>query len=648
MSRQKSSKKRSPKASQNKIWPNKPILFSLLLISVITLSVYSPVFHGGFLNWDDDRYVMDNPAIRNLSPESIGHIFSSTTLNSYNPLVILSFAVEYKFSGLNPATFHVVNLIIHLINSLFVFWLIFLVSKNNLVSLFTALLFSVHPLHVEAVAWIAARKEVLYSFFYLASIISYLYYRKNECKPVYLIISLLLFLLSVLSKPVAVTLPAILILLDWYLDGKFELKNLKNKIGYIALAVAFGIVTYFTFNKGGAVGSKFDAMDSILIFFHSLLFYIYKLFVPVMLSPVYAFPVKEGGWLPWIYIISPLIVAAIAILILKTKRYRRILLFGTVFFLMTILPVSNIIPVKNTSLVFDRFTYIPYIGLFFIFCVILSEIYTKGKVKIQDLRTWIAVSVISVVLVLSYLSYEYAMAWSNAISLRTDMIEKYPDNAFAYFWRGDIYYKSRDYARALDDFNTAIRLDSTDADFFNGRGNVYRDQNIYDLAIADYDRCFRLNPQFSIAYNNLGILYTNKGNYAEALANYNKSIEIAPDFTDAYTNRGNMYFEENNYDSALVSFNKALEVNPIFANALYSRGVVYKRKGEYGKAIDDLLQSLQIDPDFESAYQQITYVYYLNKDYNKSWDYLYKMKDKKFTLDNKFIEKLQKESGRKF
>ena len=648
MSRRKSSKKRNSKAPQNKTRLNKPILFSLLLIAVITLSVYSPVFHAGFLNWDDNTYVMDNPAIRNLSPEGAGYMFSSTTLNSYNPLVILSFAVEYKFSGLNPVTFHVVNLIIHVINSLLVFWLVFLLSKNNLVSLFTALLFSVHPLHVEAVAWIAARKEVLYSLFYLASIISYLYYRKREGKAVYLIISLVLFLLAVLSKPVAVTLPAVLILLDWYMDGKFEKEELKNKTGYIALAIAFGIVTYFTFNKGGAVGSKFNALDNIFIFFHSLLFYIYKLFVPVMLSPVYSFPVKESGWLPWIYLLSPLIVAGIVILVLKTKKYRRILLFGSVFFLITILPVSNIIPVKNTSLVFDRFTYIPYIGLFFIFCVILNELYTKGNYKIQNFRTWIAGPVISIVLVLSYLSYGYATAWSNAISLRTDMIEKYPDNAFAYYWRGDIYYKSRDYPRALDDFNTAIRLDTTDADFFNGRGNVYRDQNKYELAIADYEKCFKINPQFSIAYNNLGILYTHKGNYAEAVVNFNKSIESSPDFTDAYTNKGNMYYEQNNYDSALASFNKALEINPIFANALYSRGVVYIKKGEFTKAIDDLLNSLRIDPDFESAYQQITYAYYLNKDYNKSWEYLYKMKEKKFTLDTKFVDKLQKESGRKF
>lgn len=648
MNRKKNLKKKDPKIQANKLQPEKSILISLFLIAAVTLIVYSPVFHAGFLNWDDNTYVLDNSTIRNLTPESVGYMFSSTTLNSYNPLVILSFAIEYKFSALNPVTYHVVNLIIHTINSLLVFWLIFLVCRNKLVSLFTALLFSIHPMHVEAVAWIAARKEVLYSLFYLSSVISYLYYRNKRRKPVFLVLSMLLFILAVLSKPVAVTLPAILILIDWYLDGKLVWSTLKDKAGYAFLALAFGVITYMTFSKGGAVGSQFNAFDDVLIFFYSLLFYLYKLFLPVMLSPVYSYPVKDGGWLPLVYILSPAIAVCIVILIYKARRYSGALLFGTVFFLITILPVSNIIPVKNTSLVFDRFTYIPYIGLFYAFCSYLYELYSKRSSTIENSRTWIAGAMITLILVLSYLSHGYADVWSNAISLRTDMIEKYPDNAFAYYWRGDIYYKSRDYVKALIDFDEAIKRDTTKPDFFNGRGNVYRDRNEYDAAIADYTRCLKTDPGFSIAYNNLGILYTHKGNYKEAVVNYNKSIELSPSFTDAYTNKGNMYYEENNYDSALLSFNKAIEVNPLFANAYYSRGVVYIKKGEYGKAIDDISRSLHIDPDFESAYQQLTYTYYLSKDYNKSWEYLYKMKERKYSIDGKFVEKLQRESGRKF
>lgn len=639
-------KKKKSQAS-SKFQLNRETLISLSVIVVLTLIVYSPAFENNFLNWDDDQVILENPSIKNLSVENLKDFFSTTNINSYNPLVMLTFAVEYKFFNLNPKPFHIFNIILHIINSLLVFWLIYLICRNRLISLFTAMLFSVHPLHVEAVVWVTALKDVLFTLFYLSSVISFIYFLRKDRGKIYYIISLLLFIFAVLSKPVAVTLPAILILTDYYITGKFDIKLIKNKVPFIIVSAVFIVITLFTFNKGGSIGSDFSVFDNILIFFYSIFFYLYKLLLPIQLSPIYPYPVKMNGWMPLSYFLAPVIVIGLVIYLIKSNKNNRNILFALFFFLITILPVSNLIPVKNNSLVFDRFTYIPYIGFFYLICSWLYDLYSKKTIKGANVKNLVFSLIVITVILLSYLSFQRAAVWKNGLTLWTDVIEKYPDNPNAYCNRGEEYYKTGDYYKSVVDYDMAIKLDSTKENYFNDRGNVLRDKKEYNKALLDYEKALQLKPGNWITYNNMGILFTYQKKYDDGLINFNKAIDLFPKYSHAYTNKGNLYKEIQNYDSAIIFYNKAIETDPNFSNAYYGRALTYMKKEDYKNAILDFKKVLSIDPDLETAYQKLTYTYFLAKDYDMAWEYLDIMKNKNFPLDKKFIEMLQKESGKR-
>ncbi len=611
--------------------------------------MYFPAFGNNFLNWDDNYVVTGNTAVRSISFDNIKHIFSSTSLNSYNPLVILSFAIEYHFTRLNPKVFHSVNIILHILNTLLVFFLFYKLSKNYLIAVITALLFSIHPMHTEAVAWITSRKEVLYSFFYLGSLITYLFYRESKSEAgnlKYYVTSVLLFILSILSKPVAVTLTPVLILIDYLLDGKFSLKQIKNKIPFIIISIVFSVITYFTFSKATAVGSAYNAFNSVLVFFYSNMFYLQKLILPFGLSPVY--PISSDSTLPLLYYLSPVLIIALSLILYKYFRNNKYVIFGFLFFIVTILPVTQLIPVKNTSVVFDRFTYIPYLGFFFVIGFYFNEIYNRKVLKTENARPVSILIGLAVIIMFSYLSNVRAGVWNNDETLWTDAIEKYPESPIGYNNRGDYYYRMKDYNKSIADYNTAIKIDSNNTDFYNNRGMSYRDRGEYSQALRDFSKAIEKNDRNSSAYNNLGILFTYKNEVPNADLNFKKALEINPDYADVYGNTGNLLFTQQKFDSAIISYDKALSINPDFTNGYYGRGLSFLRLARYDDALKDFRKAESLEPSFADAYSQEAYTYYLLKDYNRSWETIHKIRELGFQVDSKFLNMLVTESGRKF
>jgi len=624
------------------------------VIVVIIITVYSPLFNATFLHWDDDVMVTENYVIKNPTTENIKEIFSRPFLGSYNPLVVLTFAAEEKVFGLNASAFHITNLAIHILNSLLVFWLVVLLCRNKVISLFTALLFSVHPMHVEAVAWVTALKETLFVLFYLSSVVAYIYFVKSDSnksgkeKIILYLVSIVLFIFSVLSKPVAVTLPAVLILIDYFMSGKFEKKSLLNKIPFIIISIGFSYLTFVTFAKNNALVLQYNLFQSVLIFFYSLVFYLYKLVFPVYLAPIYPFPSLSGSWMPWAYMLSPIIIIALLYLVFKAAKRNKDVVFAAAFFLITILPVSNFIPVKNVSLFFDRFTYLPYIGLFYLICSWLYGLYSKGTIKGSDVKTPIVTFLIVVMALLCYLSFSRAGIWKNGISLWTDAVDNFPDNAMVYWCRGEAFFNEGNEASATNDYNKAVKLDSTDANFYSDRAKNYAEQHEYDKAASDYNRALQLKPDGWMIYNNMGLLYAYQNKYNEALQSFNKSLELNPDYALAVSNKGNVLYEMQNFDSSITVYSKAIEMDKYFPTAYVGRGLDYYKKKMYPNAIDDFLTALRMDPDNQEIYQKITYNYFLTKDYNNAWKYLNIMRSKNFAIDKNFLEQLQQESGRKF
>ena len=225
---------------------NLRITLCLCLILLIVFGAFLPSLKNGFVNWDDDCYVLNSSSISSsISASNLKSIFTSFSVGHYQPLTILSYAFDYQLFKLNPYYYHLTNLILHLLNSLLVFYLIYLLSGNIGVSFITAILFGIHPLHVESVAWISERKDVLYSFFFLLSCIIYLYYLTKERNSKYYLLSLFLFLCSLLSKSMAVTLPLLLLLMDYYLKRKPNKELLLDKIPYFFLTAISCIIVFF-------------------------------------------------------------------------------------------------------------------------------------------------------------------------------------------------------------------------------------------------------------------------------------------------------------------------------------------------------------------------------------------------------------------
>jgi protein O-mannosyl-transferase len=279
--------------------PDKRTWILLGIILLITSAVYFQGIFNDFTHWDDPSQVYQNPDIRSLKFDNIQTYFTKYYVNMYQPLTTLSFAVEYHFFGLNPKAYHATNLVLHLFNVVLVFYFVLIISKRTTTALIVACLFGIHPMHVEAVAWITSRKDVLYTFFYIGSIISFIKYVTYN-KHTYYWISLFLFVFSLLSKSTAVTLPVILLLIDWYKQRDFRGSVLYEKIPFLVLSFLFGIISLISQQSMGyendAVAFKF--IDRLLLAAYSLGFYFVKLFIPINLSVLHAFEKYDTGYFP--------------------------------------------------------------------------------------------------------------------------------------------------------------------------------------------------------------------------------------------------------------------------------------------------------------------------------------------------------------
>lgn len=608
----------------------------LLLITFITLF---PCLKNGYCNWDDYHLITANHTIKDLSWKNIKEIFTSGYVGTYIPLTILSFAIEYKFFKLNPFVSHFINLVFHLCNVLLIFWFIYLLSKNPVLSFIVALLFSIHPLRVESVAWATERKDMLYSLFFLGGLISYIYFQIFQHKRYYFL-SLLLFILSILSKPMAVTFPLILVLLDYYQEKRFTLQQLYNKIPFLVTAIVFSVIN-FIFQGSGSV-SLLNYLRHLFVFCYNILFYLYKLILPLNLSCFYPYPENFEHTLPPLFLIAPLIIAGLAILIVRTKMLTNKIVFGSLFFILTILPVSQIVPLVAPAIAADRYTYIPAIGLFYVAGIIFLWLYNRYKER-SIIKIILVVFLITLFSFYSFLSFSRCKVWKDSITLWNDVLAKFPDcaiaynnrgNAYnfngqyekalndfnraieinpalelAYFNRGKIYEKLKDYNRAIEDFTNALNIQPAFVIGYVDRGAIYSRIGEYDKAYNDLSHALQLNPHLAEAYYNLGVLYFNLKDYNLALENYNKALDIDPYLSVAYVSKGDIYFIYGDVSRAMENYTKAIEIDTLNVDAYYNRAVTFTRLGNLEMALKDYDQVLKLNPDFTHAYNNRGNIY---------------------------------------
>lgn len=540
----------------------------LWLIVLVTIISFSPSLNNSFVHWDEDELLLENPFVREVSIENIKKIFTTPVVGRYYPLSILSYQIDYKMFQFQPVIYHFNDLILHLLNVILVFYILQLLGFNLTLSAGTVLLFGIHPLQVESVAWAASRKDVLAAFFFFTALISYMFvYRKKDRQRSFYVLSSTFFVFSLFAKPAAITFPVILLLVDVFLKRKITLKDVINKMPLLFIALFFSFLTIRVADSiGGFPGTRYFSFTTKILFsLYAFFLYVSKLFFPYQLSCLYPFPERNNGVYSGVFYIS--ILAVLGLIYAVVKKGNRPLKMAFLFFCITIFPVLHLIRV-NTSVIYERFAYIPSLGIFLMMSAGYHHLlYSRFKTNPFMRRILYGLAVIYIVF-LSSLTWQRCHVWQDYETLWSDVIKKYPTFPIAYINRGGGYHHTGKYALALDDFNKAIHIDPSHAVAYFNRAGLHTTNKRYDLAIADYTTALSFKAGFNDprmagqTYQNRGLVYAFQGRYDLAIRDYNQVLELDPDNALAYSNRGIAYYKQNRLEEALADFKTVLGLHP--------------------------------------------------------------------------------------
>ena len=583
----------------------------LLLTLVVTAVCFSPMLKNGFTNWDDELYVINNVLLH--GPDWKG-IFSQPVVSNYHPITILSLAFNYRISELTPYSYLLVNLLLHLVNTALVFYFIRAISGNKIwVAAFTALVFGIHPMHVESVAWVSERKDVLYTFFFMWSLIHYWKFIVSE-KRIHYWMCFLLFVLSLLSKPAAIILPMVLLLLDYW-KGRSLNKNavgetfnwrklLLEKIPFFLLAIAFAVITLqIQSHKAVASLDMFPAWTRIFFACYVVMIYFIRFIVPYPLSTFHPYPSPDD--LGLFVFLSPLFIVAV-ITFLWIQRKNKLMVFGLLFFIVNLLLVLQVVSFGNT-IVSERYTYVPYIGLAFMFSMLLEKSTSRYRNSV------FAVAWVTVTLIFGIVTFQRTKIWKDSGTLWTDVISHYPYAPVPHTNRGNYLFrkaltitdateKNSLFQQVIDDCTIALKSDPKHARAYEDRGAIYLNQSRYAEALADGDSLVKIDPGNRMGYSILGSAYQRLDQPEKAMAEYSKCISLFPDHFFAYGNRGTILFKFEKYNEALADFNMAIRLSPT-GQYFLNRSYCYFRLGDTAKAKEDMLTAKQLGENATAEYQ---------------------------------------------
>ncbi len=463
---------------QSTVTTDKRWMFLALLVWAITAIVYSGSVSNGFVNWDDSYHIYENPNLQITDSESLRNIFSidkGAVIGNFIPLTVLSFYLEKKITGgFDPAVIHMNSLLLHLLIVFFVMALLKQMTFNHTAIFTGGLLFGIHPMRVESVAWATERKDVLFALFFFAALIFYVRWIHESGKAKRLVFYSLAFaaaLLSGLSKIQAVTIPLSMLALDYWFQRKLSFKLIREKTPFWILSLAIGLINIYTLNQQGSINEdvvNYTFIDRICIGTFSFATYLYKLVLPYPMSPLYTYP----HTLPWYIYASPLIfISAVFLFYWLFKNEKRIEVFGTAFFFMNIMFLLQVVGAGQGFLA-DRFTYVAYFGLF----AVAGWYAGTAEDQNKKYKYYLWATIIVAGSVYAYMSFEQTKIWKNGGIMWSHVIgiEK-ETSSLPYSKRGQYYRDINDFEKALSDFTTSIRLNPKNSETYKSRGKCYFD-----------------------------------------------------------------------------------------------------------------------------------------------------------------------------
>jgi tetratricopeptide (TPR) repeat protein len=485
---------------------------------------------------------------------------------------------DYQLYGLNPAGFHLTNLILHILSTLLLFWLFCRMTGAVWRSAFVAALFALHPLHVESVAWIAERKDVLSAFFWMLTLCLYVYYTEKPVIRRYLLV-VFSFVLALMSKPMVVTLPVVMILLDYWPLKRFEsqknnriLWQLKEKLPFFILSAVLVIITLYSPNNTSAPSLVLPLGSRLANAPVSFMIYLEKTFWPHDMAVYYPF----SDQLPiWQALGCSLLVLIISIAVIVKVKRLPCLFVGWLWYMITLLPVLGIIQISFYSMA-DRYHYLPSIGIAVLLTWGIPSLIKSGNMQKRILFP-AGVAVLTIFVVLTWKQCGY---WKNTIELLDHTLKVTKGNYLMHLNRGAAYADLGQYQRAIEDYNEVIRLKPDYAEAYYNRGCVYAELRQYQRTIENCNQSIRLKPDYVEAYFNRGSAYAELGQYRNAINDFDKIISMQKDYFPVYVNRGYAYAKLSQYQSAIENYNESIRLQPDYVPAYNKRADVYFNQGD--------------------------------------------------------------------
>ena len=555
---------------------NKKLWLIAVIICLLSVSVYLPALENNFVNWDDPNYVYDNPHMKDPDIDFVSWAFSTSRTGYWHPLTWLSLSVDHAVWKLNPVGYHLTSVLLHGLNTLLVVLLagsLFmkgLPSQKGPVMFGTAvvgLMFGLHPFHVESVAWISERKDVLYAFFWLLSLLAYTGYASSAVvkrKALLFLLCFMSFALSIISKPMAVTLPFVLLIMDFYPLKRFDQKGsfikvaLVEKLPFFLLSGAISFVTIIMQKKEGSMNvmEHLSLLKRLAGAIKAIGFYLAKTVWPADLVPFYPLDLNIS-LLTWENMLALVCVLSFTAISIKLWRRIPLLIACWCYFLITLLPVLGIVQVGSQAMA-DRYMYLPILGPLMIIGALGSISWEKGKtVCYLFVALFFSFSVF-----MSVITVKQIPVWKDSISLWEYVNIRKPEVLLAHINLGLAYNEQGRTEDAISEFQTALLINPDNAPVHNHLGLAYKTQGRTEAAVKEYVRAIQIDPAYARPHNNLGIIYFEQRRTDEAMKEFLTAIELDPSQSEAHRNLGVLYIEAGRLNDAVKEFQIASDLDP--------------------------------------------------------------------------------------
>ncbi|MGP8245051.1 MAG: tetratricopeptide repeat protein [Bryobacteraceae bacterium] len=582
-----------------------PALWISLALIAASVFIYAPVRDHSFVTWDDPQYVSDNLHVAaGLTWDGLRWAFTTGYMANWHPLTWLSYMVDVQLFGVSAPPHLIVNLLIHTLNALLLFGLFHEMTGAAGRSGFVAALFATHPLHVESVAWVAERKDVLSMLFGLLALWAYLAYTRRPGPMRYLTV-LLLFALGLMAKPMLVTLPLVMLLLDYWplrrlaLDRRDAvLRLLLEKLPLLAVAAISSVITFVTQRGAGAVRDLTRLplnlrVENAVVAYAA---YIGKMLWPARLAALY--PLTH--WAPGVVLGSGLLLVAVSVAVIWEAQRRPYLPVGWLWYLGTLVPVIGLVQVGAQSMA-DRYTYLPLIGLFLALGWLIPDLLADWPQR----KILLPAAAGILILACAVTARAQVQYWKDGTALWTRVLEVDPDSETAHTLLGDALARQGRFEEAMAHDSAALRLNADDRLAHKLLGEALAKQGRFQEAIPEYSAALRLKPDDAEAHNGLGLALASRGRFDEAAAHYREAFRLQPTLVDAHYNLGLSLASQGKTDEAIGQYREALRIDPGFVKAHNNLGVALASQGKTDEAISEFSAVLHLTPDNPDAHNNL-------------------------------------------